>query len=232
MHIIALIPARKGSKRLPGKNVKQLLGKPLIQYSIEHAKSVDKVDEIIVSTDSEEAKEISLELGCQVIERPIDLATDTAKTIDVVRHVVEEKRKAGFDPTHILLLQPTNPIREISSLNDSINILIETGCDSVTSHYLLDMCHPERLKTIQDGRVTPFLGVEERSIARSELDPVYCRDGSIYAFRANLPFEGETLLGKNQRSVISNRDYAVNIDQQRDWIIAESLLIHYGKSLL
>lgn len=231
MKLIALIPARKGSKRLPGKNIKELLGKPLIQYSIEHAKAVDEVSEIVVSSDSDIALSIAEQSGCITIKRPIELATDLAKTIDVVRHAISERRKAGVMPTHVLLLQPTTPIREIACLNDSIRILIESGCDSVTSHYLLDLCHPERLKNINDGVITPYLGVEERSIPRSELDPVYCRDGSIYAFRANLPFEGDSLLGKTQHAVISNRDYAVNIDHPKDWIVAESLLKYFGKSL-
>ncbi len=232
MKTLALIPARAGSKRVPGKNIRPLHGKPLIQYSIEHARAVPAVDRIAVTTDDPKAAEIARDLGCDVIDRPAHLASDKATTTDAVKHALEVYRAKGEFPQYVLLLQPTIPIRELSTLTAALKILEETGCDSVTSHILVDFHHPNRLKVIRDGLLFPYADSELEKVPRFELPPVYVRDGSIYAFRGELPFEQDSLMGKDQRAVSSNDDYFVNIDNSKDWLLAEALVGHYGKPLV
>lgn len=232
MKTLALIPARAGSKRVPGKNVRPLCGKPLIQYSIEHAQAMPGVDRVAVTTDDPKAAEIARHLGCDVIDRPAHLASDKATTTDAVKHALEVYREKGEFPQFVLLLQPTIPIREKATLVEALHILETTGCDSVTSHILVDFHHPNRLKVIRDGRLHPYADAELEKVPRNELPPVYCRDGSIYAFRAALPFEQDSLMGTDQRAVISNDDYFVNIDNSKDWLLAEALVGHYGKPLV
>jgi N-acylneuraminate cytidylyltransferase len=229
---LALIPARAGSKRVPGKNIRLLRGKPLIQYSIEHALATPGVDRVAVTTDDPKAAEIARGLGCDVINRPAHLASDKATTTDAVKHALEVYRARGEFPQFVLLLQPTIPIREMSTLVEALKILEETGCDSVTSHILVDFHHPNRLKVIRDGRLFPYADSELEKVQRSELPPVYVRDGSIYAFRAALPFEQDSLMGRDQRAVISNDNYFVNIDNSKDWLLAEALAGHYCQSIL
>ena len=232
MKTLALIPARAGSKRVPGKNIRQLCGKPLIQYSIEHAKAASCVDRIAVTTDDVKAAEIAVELGCDLINRPPHLASDKATTTDAVKHALEFYRVRGEFPEFVILLQPTIPIRELHLLNKSVEILKQTRCDSVTSHILVDFYHPNRLKVVRDDQLYPYVETELEKIPRSELPPVYCRDGSIYAFRANLPFERDSLLGSEQRAVYTTDDYFVNIDNKKDWLLAEALVSHYGTSIV
>lgn len=232
MKTLALIPARAGSKRVPGKNIRLLCGKPLIQYSIEHALATPGVDRVAVTTDDPKAAEIARGLGCDVINRPAHLASDKATTTDAVKHALEVYRARGEFPQFVLLLQPTIPIREMSTLVEALKILEETGCDSVTSHILVDFHHPNRLKVIRDGRLFPYADSELEKVQRSELPPVYVRDGSIYAFRAALPFEQDSLMGRDQRAVISNDNYFVNIDNSKDWLLAEALAGHYCQSIV
>ena len=232
MKTLALIPARAGSKRVPGKNVRLLCGKPLIQYSIEHAQATPGVDRVAVTTDDPKAAEIARSLGCDVIDRPAHLASDKATTTDAVKHALEVYRAKDEFPQFVLLLQPTVPIREMGTLVEALKILETTGCDSVTSHILVDFHHPNRLKVIRDGRLFPYADSELEKVPRNELPPVYCRDGSIYAFRAALPFEQDSLMGRDQRAVISNDDYFVNIDNSKDWLLAEALVGHYRQSIV
>jgi CMP-N-acetylneuraminic acid synthetase len=145
---------------------------------------------------------------------------------------LEVYRAKGEFPQFVLLLQPTIPIREMNTLVEALEILEQTGCDSVTSHILVDFYHPNRLKVIRDGRLFPYADAELEKVSRSELPPVYCRDGSIYAFRAALPFEQDSLMGRDQRAVITQDDYFVNIDSKKDMLLAEALVGHYGKFIV
>lgn len=232
MRTLVLITARAGSKRVPGKNTRLLHGKPLIYYSIQHAKSLQDVQCIALSTDDSAAAEVARSEGILVIDRPVQLATDDATTLDVVIHSLDylDSIKKNFD--FVILLQPTVPIREQSVLNDALRILKTSGCDSVTSHYKLDTCHPNRLKRLDGKKLLPYDDIEIQNIPRSELPAVYCRDGSIYAFRSEVPYKYNSLVGVDQCAVISNEGYCVNIDTEKDWIIAEALMKYHGQYLI
>ncbi len=118
---IALIPARGGSKGLPGKNIKPLAGKPLIQYTIEAAQKCNTIDAVYVSTDEAQIAEISQALGATVVQRPSQLATDQASSLDVVRHFLEwYQAQTGTQPETLVLLQPTSPLRNASHLSEAL----------------------------------------------------------------------------------------------------------------
>src|SRR3989339_1726633 len=133
-NIIAIIPARAGSKGLPGKNIRLLLGKPLISWTIEHALSSKYIDKVIVSTDDRKIAEISRKCGAAVpFIRPAKLATDKAKGIDVILHAVRwfEKKRNKFDL--IMLLQPTSPLRTAGDIEAAIELLFEKKAGAVVS---------------------------------------------------------------------------------------------------
>lgn len=221
---VALIPARKGSKRVPRKNVRILNGKPLIQYSIEHALAADAIDSVYVSTDDEDVFEIAKGFDCEIIERPVELASDTATTIDVIKHSIEMIRSKGIKIEYLVLLQPTVPIRDINKINEAIKVLKDTGCDSVVSHIPVDYFHPNRMKKIHNGKVIPYCEEEIENVSRDYLPKAYYRDGSIYAMRSNLLKEQNTIFGNSVRAVVNNRDQFINIDDERDWLFAEILM--------
>ena len=232
MDILALIPARAGSKRVPGKNTRLLCGKPLIQYSIDHARSIEQINRVGVTTDDQVVASIAMDSGCDVIKRPDTLATDNSLTIDVVKHALEFYADRGEFPNYVLLLQPTVPIRESRTLVEAITKIKSEDCDSVTSHIQVDLGHPNRLKVITNGRLFSYENKELENIPRSQLPKVYFRDGSIYLFKSSLPFEYNSLIGDHQIPVISRNEYYVNIDEFKDWLLAEALLNYYRKSLI
>lgn len=126
MDVLAIITARGGSKRLPGKNIKELCGKPLIAWTIEAAKNCDRV---VVTTDSDEIGEVSIKYGAEVIWRPDHLATDDAKSIDVVLDAIDTIGWKG----RTMLLQPTSPLRTSEDIDDAWHLMDYTGADSVVS---------------------------------------------------------------------------------------------------
>lgn len=231
MKTLAIIPARAGSKRIPHKNTRHLCGRPLLQYSIEHAMAAKEIDRIVVTTDDPAAAKIAEAMNCDVIERPEHLASDYSSTHGAVVHALEKYKDKGKFPDYVIMLQPTVPIRELSTISESIQTLESTACDSVISCHLMDMCHPSRVKKIENGKLYPYMEVALDNVPRSELPSAYCRNGSIYAFRSKLPFEQESLLGNDLRPVITQIKYFVNIDTIKDWLLAEALINHYGNSL-
>ena len=121
--VLAIIPARGGSKRLPGKNIKLLNGKPLIAHSIEFAMNSGVIDKLIVSTDSDDIAAVAKQYGAEVMMRPAELATDTAKTAPVLLHVADELEKQGYVPDIVVLLQPTCPVRIKNLAYEALKIL-------------------------------------------------------------------------------------------------------------
>ena len=228
---VALIPARKGSKRVPRKNVRLLMGKPLIQYSIEHALAAVSINKVVVSTDDEEVVGIAEKFDCEIIVRPDDLATDAAPMIGVIKHCIETIRGKIENIDYLVLLQPSVPIRDINKIDEAVMMLKETGCDSVISHVRVDYFHPNRMKKIVNARVLPYCEDEVENVSREGLPEAYYRDGSIYAMRAELPMKSDTIFGTDVRAVLNNRDWFINIDEERDWLMAEVLMGKLGKKV-
>ncbi len=221
---IALIPARYGSKRIPRKNVKMLCGKPLIQYTIEHAIASRSIDMVVVSTDDPDVMVIAKEFSCYVIPRPKVLALDHVITLDVVKHCLGYLNARNRLVDYLVLLQPTVPIRDVNKIDEAVKILKETGCDSVVSLVRADFFHPNRAKRIIDEQVSPYSEKEVENVARDKLPKAYYKDGSIYAMRADLPLLENTMFGGNMRAVINDEKLAVDIDTERDFVVAEWLL--------
>jgi CMP-N,N'-diacetyllegionaminic acid synthase len=223
MKVLAIIPARRGSKRVPGKNIKMLAGKPLVQYSIEHALAIKLIDEVCVTTDDPRIFDLAIKIGAKSVMRPSFLASDDAKTIDVVSHVLELYRLNKIYPEYVLLLQPTTPFRFINITMLALEKLFSGKFDSVNSYIKVDFYHPNKLK-ISDGLyLHPYAEIEDENISRANLKPVFCRDGSIYSFRTSLLAEKGGILGERQGYVVNDEETFVNIDTMRDWALAEVL---------
>ena len=120
MEILGIIPARGGSKGIKRKNLKEILGKPLVAYSIEAGVNSKLITKVVVSTEDSEIKEISLKYGAEVIDRPIELAKDETKTAPVMKHVLNELEKDGYKPDYVVLLQPTSPQRNSEFLDKAL----------------------------------------------------------------------------------------------------------------
>jgi len=225
MKTLGVIPARGGSKGVPGKNIKMLAGEPLISYTIENALK-SKIDDVVVSTDSQEIATISKSLGAQVpFIRPSSLATDTSKSIDVVRHcliLMEEQNETTYDL--VMLLQPTTPLRSIEDIDNTILKIFDENCDSVISVVDVGAFHPARMKFIQNDRLLdpPFCEDYENQ-PRQELTPMYIRNGAIYLTK-RATILANSFKGEYSKAYIMPQDRSINIDTFWDFQLAEILI--------
>lgn len=226
--VLAVIPARGGSKGIKAKNIKVVYGKPLIAYTIEAAKNSKLISTYIVSTESEDIKTVSLEYGAQVpFIRPEELATDMAASLPVIQHAVrimEEKEKCRYDA--IIMLQPTCPLRTDEDIDVCINTLFATGADSVISVVDVGAHHPLRMKRIVSGdRLINYIeqGSEDMR-PRQVLPPTYIRNGAIYIVKRDVIMEGHSFVGEDCRAYIMSIERSVNIDAPEDLILAEYYL--------
>lgn len=212
---IAIIPARGGSKRLPNKNVLSLGGIPLLAHSILYAQKNNAIiDEIYVSTDDETIKNIALEYGAQVIDRPQNLSGDLEPTLTALKHVLES---LDFELENVILLQPTNPLREENLLRDAFRMFQEQNCDSLFTVSRND----QKLGKIANTTFVPFnYEIGQRS---QDLEPLYFENGLLYISKAKLILENiiisESAFPYKVDSIFAN----IDIDTQEDLDYAEYL---------
>lgn len=225
MRVLGIIPARGGSKGLPGKNIKLLNGIPLIAYTIKEALN-SNLEEFIVSTDSEEIAEVARNYGGKVpFLRPAEIATDNASSLDVVLHALDfMKEHEGKEYDAIMLLQPTTPYRDREDINQAINLLMSSGADSVISVTDVGGTHPARMKFIVDGNLIdpPFVEAFEGQ-NRQELPPMYIRNGGIYLTKVDTIRKG-SFKGKISKALVMPEKKSVNIDNIDDFEFAEWLM--------
>lgn len=220
--VLGIIPARGGSKGVPRKNIREVAGKPLIAYSIMAAQSSRLLTRCIVSTDDTETAEISAALGCEVMDRPAELAQDDTPTVSVVKHIFErlESEDELFD--YGLVLQPTSPLRTGLDIDSALQALFQSDADSIVSVYQVSDHHPARMYKLNNGLLTP-LDEKFASARRQELPPIYHRNGAIYAFRRSL-LDKNTLLGDRILPYIMEEDRSLNIDTEYDLVLADFVL--------
>ncbi len=231
MKILGIIPARGGSKGVPGKNIKLLAGKPLIHYSIEAAIQSGLLD-VIVSTDDQSIIDSAKEAGAKVpFIRPQELATDTAQSIDVAIHaLLQMERIENVQYDTIMLLQPTAPFRQASDIVACVDLLnSHQEADSVISVVDVNAHHPARMKFIEHGFLIdpPFCETYENQ-NRQELTPMYIRNGAIYLTRRNTILK-KSYKGDKCLAYVMPEMRSANIDTLHDFELAEWM---YNKYLL
>ena len=224
---IAVIPARSGSKGLPGKNLKILLGKPLIAWTIESALSSKNIDLVIVSTDSKEIAEVSLNYGAKVpFMRPMKLATDTASSFSVVEHAIKfyADKKINFDL--IALLEPTSPIRENGDIDNMINALSECYEDKDAIVSLGEVgTHPAFLKKINnDNFIIPYNVNDFNNSRRQDQSKVYFPYGVAYISKVKVLLKEETFYPKRTLGYILRRHQNYEVDDIYDFICIKEIL--------
>jgi CMP-N,N'-diacetyllegionaminic acid synthase len=230
MDVLAVIPARGGSKGVPGKNVRPLAGRPLLQFTLEAAAAARRLTDWIVSTDDVEIAELARGRGARVpFLRPAELATDEARALPVMQHAVElMERERGRPYDAVMMLQPTTPFRTAGDIDAAVELLAETGADSVISVVQVEGHHPARTKFLtEDGRLLdpPFAEAYENQ-PRQELTPMVIRNGAVYLTRRDVLVEQGSFKGTDSRALPMPPERSVNIDTEEDFAYAEWL---YGR---
>lgn len=230
--ILAVTPARGGSRGVPRKNVRVVNDHPLIAYTIAEALRSPLIDRFIVSSEDDEIRRIAIEYGAEApFRRPADLATDTARSVDCDRHATEwAERDEGRRYDLIVELPCTNPMRNAADIDSALQKIIETGADSVIGVSRLDDHHPIRIKKIVDDRIEDFCLPEIPETRRQDLAPdAYIRNGSIYAARRDLVMEGIRYGTFESRPHIMPPERNVNIDSWIDLLLVEILMQKYPR---
>ncbi len=223
--ILGVIPARGGSKGLPGKNVRELFGKPLIVWTIEQARNSKYLDEVIVSTDDQVIADISEKHGASVpFLRPKELATDHSRIIDVLIHVIDRLETEGASYDLTMLLQPTSPLRRSADIDGAIELLFARKAQTVVSVCEAEH-HPYGANTLPaDGSMRDFLRPEVMNKNRQELPKFYRINGAIYLACCDYLRTCKTLFGSGTYAYVMPQERSIDIDTQLDFEFAEHLL--------
>lgn len=223
-HIVALIPARGGSKSIPYKNLHPLGGKPLLAWPIEVGLATSAIDRVLVSTDDARIAETARSFGAEVVDRPAELATDTALVIDVIRQVAADVARGGRAIDIMVLLEATSPFRSPEMVTRCLERMIREGLDSIATFHAAAV-NPERTWRIDDGKPRPFIDGAVPWKPRQMLTPAFQLNGAVYAFRPDrLPDNGVSLLYGRMGAEVISADDVIDIDDERDFFIADAIL--------
>lgn len=199
--IMALIPARGGSKGVPNKNIKAINGKPLIVWTIERALQSKLLTQVLVSTDSGEIAEIAKAAGADVLMRPAELATDTASTLDVMIHALH-----NYPADILVLLQPTSPFRKRGRIDECIEEFVNSRCDSLATGFICD-----------------YKEYGTNNLPRQQIEGFFYDDGSIYVIKTENVLHGDRY-GKSIRTILTTRYENAEIDDAYDFWLCEQIL--------
>lgn len=225
-NILAIIPARGGSKGIYKKNIIDVNGKPLIQYTIDAAKKSKYIDRIIVSTDDKEIANIALKCGAEVpFLRSKELAEDHTKTIDVVMDVLKKLDYLGYQYDYMVLLQPTQPLRESFHIDEAIEKIIERNGESLISISEVKE-HPILMKIIDENGETRNLLGHRSDIRRQDFQKVYRVNGAIYINKLSERFNNSVSLNDNKLAYIMDKKYDLDIDEPEDLSMLRLRLNH------
>lgn len=223
--IIAIIPARAGSKRLPNKNILELSGKPLIAHTIEASFRSKHISRTIVSTDSEEIKKISEQYGAEVIERPKHLATDTSPTIDTIKHAISSLHSDQNENIIIVLLQPTSPFRTVKTIDACIEQFIDKDADMLITTSRRELGPEWILSEDQNGKLQFVQENSFSQIRAQDQSPTFELNGCVHVYAKKLLLTAETYaFGSKTYGLEIDKIEAMQIDTFDDMEIASTMM--------
>lgn len=225
--VLAIIPARGGSKGLPGKNIKDLNGKPLIAWTIDAAEKSKYIDKVVVSTDDAGIANIAKKYGAEVpFVRPKHLASDKAKMIDVVLHCVDFFRKAGEFYDNVILLQATSPLRSTDDIDEAIRYFAKKNAQAVIS--VVECEHsPLFAGTLpRSNSMAKFIPKNIMNKNRQQLGGYYRLNGAIYIAKVKYLLRRKNFLGSNAYAYIMPKERSIDIDNAMDFEFAKFSMLH------
>jgi len=235
-NIVAIIPARGGSKSIPRKNIKYLGGCPLISYSIAAGLSSEYIDRVIVSTDDEEIAEVALYWGAEVpFIRPAELAEDHVLDLPVFDHAIhwlESNEK--YRPNIVVQLRPTTPFRPTHCVDEAIELLLRSKADSVRGVTPSGQ-NPYKMWHVKDDRLVPIMTTEFRepyNMPRQKLPATFWQTGHVEAIRYETIMHKHSLTGDAIAPLIIAPEYAIDLDNEFQWEFAEYVLEHMDLDII
>ena len=228
MKVIAVVPARGGSRGIPHKNIAPLAGQPLIAYTLAAAKAAQSLDRVVVSTDDADIAEVCRSLGAEVLMRPSELADDRATTHAVLLHVVEALAADGYHPDAVMTLQPTSPLRTARHIDEAAAMFAANPeADSLVSCVPVPhVYHPfSAMRLKKDGCLEPFVDAPQPT-RRQDKEPAYARNGAaVYITRTERL--ADYIFGGRLIPYLMSAEDSIDIDCPDDLVVAERQL--YGR---
>lgn len=221
--ILVIIPARAGSKRIPNKNIRNFLGKPLIAYTIEQALAVQFANRVIVDTDSSQIAKIATRYGAEVpFLRPTRLARDDSLVADSIIYTLRRlKKEEGYMPTHVIILQSTSPLREIQDIKNCWQLMKSSNATTV-----LTICptHPKLYHLGKNNKINLVNGNEAQSSNMQAWKPGYILNGCfVYIIKTDALLKRKGVITKNTKAVVCPRWRSVDLDTPEEWVLAKFL---------
>ena len=228
LSVLAVIPARGGSKGIPKKNIAPLAGKPLISYTTELISHLPWIDKTVVSTDSSEIAEVAQQsAGVGIVWRPEEISGDRIGDRDVLHHaLIEAEAVDGTTYDVVIMLQPTSPLRTEENITDCITTLVEGKWDAVWTVSATDLSfHPRKQLTLDaEGRLGFFVRGGEAIVARQELTPVFHRNGVCYALKRELLLNTEGIWAPEKTTAVVIPGHHISIDTPEDLLAVEATM--------
>jgi N-acylneuraminate cytidylyltransferase len=226
--VLAIIPARGGSKGLPGKNIRLLAGKPLLGYSIGAARNSRHITKTVVSTDSAEIARVAEKCSAEVIIRPEEIARDTSPVLDTILNVMTVlDEREGFVPEIIVLLQPTSPLRTTEDIDAAIGIFLAGGFESVISVCETDHS-PYWCFTIGEEKLRPLFNKKLATSRRQDLPKTYRPNGALFTSTPEFLKKNAGFMAKKTGPYVMPVDRSIDIDTLFDLQVAELLMAGAG----
>ncbi len=218
LKILAVVPARGGSKGVPGKNIRLLGNKPLIGYTLKTAMSVGMIDDLIVSTDDNDISDVANRYGVEVLHRPSEFATDNSSTESVIIHVLDKMSENGRNYDVVLVLEPTSPFRSIETIVQTIKLFSNKDVDSV-------LAVRETRENIGNIIGNIFVPINPEAPRRRQLrKPMYVESSTIYAVRTDYLLKYKTLVSSKWTPILVTEGESIDINIEHDFKIAESYI--------
>lgn len=233
MDILGVVPARGGSSGVVKKSIAPLAGRPLLAYTAEAVRSSRRLTRTVLTTDDEGIARVGEQCGLEVpFMRPSELAADDTPILEVLQHVVRSlDEREGYAPAYVVLLQPTSPLRRAEHIDAAIEMVLQTGADSVVS--VVKVPHqftPVSVLRFEDGRLRPY-GDEPSVTRRQDKPTLYARNGpAVLVTRTTALIEGGSLYGEDSRPLIMDAQTSVDVDTVWELELAEFLLSTRGMS--
>lgn len=223
--VLCVIPARGGSKSIPLKNLVKVNGKPLLYYALSSALRAGKIDRVVVSSDNSSILDYAAEFGSMIpLQRPTELALDETPSLPVTVHALEVcEKEDNCSYETIILVQATNPLVTAGDIDNTIEKMLTTGCDSCFTVTKANHLSPGKLKKIENDRLLPYSEEEKEMIRRQDMPDVYIRNGACYGVKKSTALSG-SMFGNDSCAVIVPHERSVDINDAVDILIAEALL--------
>ncbi len=223
---LAVIPARGGSKGIPGKNLRQVAGDPLVVHAVRVAQESKTLGAAVLTTDDPEIAEVGRAAGARVVMRPADLATDESPVALALAHALRAVEADGDGPFDaVVVLQPTAPLRSGAHVDEALRLLADhPEADSVVSVCAVEDLHPARMYRLGEGGGMEALWPEWERSHRQDLPAVYHRNGAIYVVRRRVLLDDGLVIGRAPVPYVMPAQLQANVDDERDLVVADALM--------